>query len=293
MKKQSQSVGVVGCGVMGSGIAIVCARAGFRTIAVETDERALKSGLSLIEKFFGKSVEKGRMTPEQKDDIVKNRLVGTMKYEDLAECDFVIEAVYEDLEIKQKAFHRVHEVCPPETILVSNSSTISITSIASGSGRPDKVIGFHFCIPAQVMKLVEVSRGLQTSDETYQKAIEFGKALGQVLVNTKDTPGFILNYFIIAFHNACIQAYVDGVASIEDIDKAVKLGLGYPMGPFELLDYIGLETHWRGSNAIYDMVKDKRYYPPRLVKEMVDAGHLGRKTGIGFYRYKEKGMFGA
>jgi len=293
MTNPSKSVGVLGCGVMGSGIAIVSARAGFKTVVLDTDENALNNGLSLIERFFAKSVEKGKMSAEKKDEIVNKRLVGTTEYEGLAECEFVIEAIFEDLELKQKVFYRVHQVCSPETILITNTSTLSITSIAAGSGRPDRVIGMHFCLPAQVMKLVELSRGLETSDETYQRAKEFGKALGQVLVDTRDTPGFILNYFIIAFNNACIRAYVDGVASKEDIDKAVKLGLGYPMGPFELLDYIGMDTHWRASNAMYDMVKDRRYFPPRLVKEMIDAGHLGRKTGKGFYDYKEKGMFGA
>lgn len=287
-----KSVGVLGCGTMGSGIAIVAARAGFKTIVVESDQNALDRGLTLIDRFFARSVEKGKMTADEKDRIMRDGLTGTLNYEDLADCEFVIEAVFEDLEIKQKAFHRTHEICPPETILASNTSTLSITSIAAGSGRPDRVIGMHFCLPAQVMKLIEVSRGLQTSDETYQRTMEFGKALGQVLVTTKDTPGFILNHFIVAFNNACIRAYEDGLASLEDIDKAVKLGLDYPMGPFELLDYIGLDTHLRVATTLYEQVQDHRFCPPPLVKRMVDAGFLGRKTGRGFYQYKEAGMFG-
>jgi 3-hydroxybutyryl-CoA dehydrogenase len=224
---------------------------------------------------------------------MKEKLIGTLNYKDLAECEFVIEAVFEDLELKQQVFRKVHEVCPPESILASNTSTLSITSIAAGSGRPDRVIGMHFCLPAQVMKLVEVTRGLQTSDETYERSMEFGKAIGQVLVNTKETPGFILNHFIVAFNNDCIRAYEDGLATLGDIDKAVKLGLGYPMGPFELLDYIGLDTQLRVSLALFDQVQDPRYWPPPLVRRMVDAGYLGRKAGRGFYQYEGAGMFGA
>jgi len=293
MGDQAKGIGVLGAGTMGSGIAIVSARAGFKTILVEQDQEVLDRGLDLIDRFFAKSVKKGKMTAEQKDVAMKEKLIGTLKYEDLAECGFVIEAVFEDLEIKKRAFCRAHEVCPPETILASNTSTLSITSIASGSGRPDRTIGMHFCLPAQVMKLVEVTRGLQTSDETYDRAMEFGKALGQVFVTTKETPGFILNHFIIAFNNACIKAYEEGLASVEDIDKAVKLGLGHPMGPFELLDYIGMDTQLRVSLALFEQVQDHRFWPPPLVRRMVDAGYLGRKTGKGFYEYEGAGMFGA
>ncbi len=293
MADQTKSVGVLGAGTMGSGIAIVSARAGFRTVLVEKDQEVLDRGLELIDRFFAKSVEKKKMTAEQKDAIMKEKLIETLKYEDLADCEFVVEAVYEDLEVKKQAFYRAHGVCPPETILASNTSTLSITAIAAGSGRPERTIGMHFCLPAQVMKLVEVTRGLQTSDETYDRAMEFGKTLGQVLVTTQETPGFILNHFIVAFNNACIKAYEDGLASVEDIDKAVKLGLGYPMGPFELLDYIGMDTQLRVSLALFEQVQDTRYWPPPLVRRMVDAGYLGRKTGKGFYEYERAGMFGA
>ncbi|MFH1351604.1 MAG: 3-hydroxyacyl-CoA dehydrogenase family protein [Pseudomonadota bacterium] len=293
MADKKRRVGVLGAGTMGSGIAIVSARAGYKTILVDTNQEILDRGLDLIDRFFAKSVEKGKMTAEKKDEIMKENLEGSLTYEDLAGCEFVIEAVFEDLELKKKVFYRAHEACPPETILASNTSTLSITSIAAGSGRPDRVIGLHFCLPAQVMKLVEVTRGLQTSDETYAKSMEFGKVLGQVFITTKETPGFILNHFIVAFNNACINAYEDGLASLKDIDKAVKLGLGYPMGPFELLDYIGLDTHLRVSLALFEQVNDPRYWPPPLVRRMVDAGYLGRKTGRGFYHYKDAGMFGA
>jgi 3-hydroxybutyryl-CoA dehydrogenase len=293
MTDKAKSVGVLGAGTMGSGIAIVSARAGFRTILVDANKEVLERGLDLIDRFFSKSVKKGKMTEEQKSAIIQENLVSTISYNDLKECAFVIEAVFEDLELKKKVFHQVHEVCPPETILGSNTSTLSITSIASGSGRPDRVIGMHFCLPAQVMKLVEVTRGLQTGDETYERTMEFGKALRQVFVTTKETPGFILNHFIVAFNNACIKAYEDGLASVEEIDKAVKLGLGYPMGPFELLDYIGMDTQLRVSLALFEQVNDARYWPPPLVRRMVDAGYLGRKTGKGFYEYEKAGMFGA
>ncbi len=292
MADQAKGVGVLGAGTMGSGIAIVSARAGFKTILVEKDQGVLDRGLDLIDRFFAKSVKKGKMTAEQKDVVMKEKLIGTLKYGDIADCEFVIEAVFEDLEIKKRVFYQVHEVCPPETILASNTSTLSITSIAAGTGRPDRTIGMHFCLPAQIMKLVEVTRGLQTSDQTYDRTMEFGKALGQVFITTKETPGFILNHFIVAFNNACIRAYEDGLASVEDIDKALKLGLGYPMGPFELLDYIGMDTQLRVSLALFEQVRDARYWPPPLVRRMVDAGSLGRKTGRGFYEYEGAGMFG-
>lgn len=292
MADQAKGVGVLGAGTMGSGIAIVSARAGFKTILVEKDQGVLDRGLDLIDRFFAKSVKKGKMTAEQKDVVMKEKLIGTLKYGDIADCEFVIEAVFEDLEIKKRVFYQVHEVCPPETILASNTSTLSITSIAAGTGRPDRTIGMHFCLPAQIMKLVEVARGLQTSDQTYDRTMEFGKALGQVFITTKETPGFILNHFIVAFNNACIRAYEDGLASVEDIDKAVKLGLRYPMGPFELLDYIGMDTQLRVSLALFEQVQDARYWPPPLVRRMVDAGYLGRKTGRGFYEYEGSGMFG-
>jgi 3-hydroxybutyryl-CoA dehydrogenase len=293
MADQGRTVGVIGAGTMGSGIAIVCARAGFKTILVDNDQTTVDRGITSIDQFFAKSLKKGKMTAEQKDEVMNSKLIGTVRYEDLAGCEFVIEAVYEDLALKKQVFHRVHEICRSETILASNTSTLSITSIASGSGRPDRVIGMHFCLPAQVMKLVEVTRGLQTSDDTYQKTMAFGKALGQVFVTTEETPGFILNHFVVAFNNACIQAYENGLASVAEIDKAVKLGLGYPMGPFELLDYIGMDTQLRVSMALFEQVNDPRFWPSPLVRRMVDAGYLGRKTGRGFYRYEKTGMFGA
>lgn len=293
MARDNRSVGVVGAGTMGSGIAIVTARAGFKTILLDTDQKVLDRSFHLIDRFFSKSVEKGKMRPEQKEEIMNEYLVTSLNYEDLAECEFVIEAVFEDLELKKEVFRKVDKICPPDTILGTNTSTLSITSIAAGSGRPDRVIGMHFCLPAQVMKLVEVTRGLLTSDETYKRTMQFGKELKQVFVTTKEVPGFILNHFIVAFNNACIRAYEEGLASVEDIDKAVKLGLGYPMGPFELLDYIGLDTQLRVSMALFEQVNDSRYWPPPLVRRMVDAGLLGRKTGRGFYQYKRPSMFGA
>ena len=292
MADKKNTIGVLGCGTMGSGIAIVCARAGFKTIVVDTDERQLKRGRELIDRFFAKSVEKGKLTEAQKREIMQSRLTFSVSYEDLKECYFIIEAVYEDLEVKKAVLAKLNGICHVGTIFASNTSTLSITSIAAGSGRPDRVIGMHFCLPAQVMRLVEVTRGLQTSDETYQRTKELGEQLGQVIINTKDTPGFILNHFVVAFNNSCIRAYEEGRGKVEDIDKAVKLGLGYPMGPFELLDYIGLDTHLRVSLALYEQTRDNRFWPPPLVRRMVDAGHLGRKVGRGFYRYPEAGMFG-
>lgn len=292
MSEKSKDVGVLGCGTMGVGIAIVSARAGFNTIVIDAQQSALDKAADFADKFFAKSVKKGKMSDQQKDEIMGEKLTWTMDYDALNNCSFVIEAVFEDLEVKQKVFTQAHESCPKETIFATNTSTLSITSIAAGSGRPEQVVGMHFCLPAQVMKLVEVTRGLQTSDDTFNRTVEFGETLGQVLVNTKERPGFILNHFIVAFNNDCIRAYENGLASIEDIDKAVKHGLGYPMGPFELLDYIGMDTQLRVSLALFNQVHDHSFYPPPLVQRMVDAGFLGRKTGRGFYKYGESGMFG-
>ena len=287
-----RKVGIVGLGTMGTGISIVVTRAGFETILVDQNEHILESSLQQIANFFKKSVEKKKITEEKAKNII-NSIKTHTEYKYLSECDVIIEAVYEDFKTKKLVFQELNKICLQKTIFVSNTSTLSITSLAAASNRPDRFIGMHFCLPAQVMKLVEVTRGLQTSDETFQTAMNFGKALGQTCVLTKDAPGFILNRFIVAFNNMCIKAYENNLASKEDIDKAVKLGLGYPMGPFELLDYIGLDTQLRVSLALFEQTKDIRYWPPSIVSKMVDAGYLGRKTGKGFYNYDRISIFGA
>ena len=286
-----KTVGVAGSGTMGAGIAIVAARAGFRTIVFDTRADALERARKQTEGFFAKSVERGKLTASQVDDIMAG-LSGTTDIGSLSTCDVVVEAVFEDLGVKHAICAELDKVCPPHTIFASNTSTLSITEIAAGSGRDDRFVGMHFCLPAQLMKLVEMSPGLKTSDETFRDAWEFCKAMGQIPVKTKDNPGFILNYFLIPFHNDAIRLVEAGVAAPAEIDRAVKAGLGYPMGPLELLDLVGLDTHLLVAEALYAATHEPRNAVPALVKRMIAAGQLGRKTGQGFYTYRGNAMFG-
>ena len=286
-----KTVGVAGSGTMGAGIAIVAARAGFNTIVYDTRQDALDRARKQTAGFFAKSVEKGKLTPAQVDAIMAG-LRGTTQMEDLAACDVVIEAVFEDLKVKHDLVGRLNAICPAHTIFASNTSTLSITEIAAGSGRDDRFVGMHFCLPAQLMKLVEMSPGLNTSGESFERAWKFCKALGQIPVKTKDNPGFILNYFLVPYNNDAIRLVEAGVASPADIDRAIKVGLGYPMGPLELLDLIGLDTQLLLCEALYGVTREPRAACPPLVKRMIAAGHLGRKSGRGFYTYKGNAMFG-
>ena len=287
-----KTVGVAGSGTMGAGIAIVAARAGFRTIVFDTRADALERARKQTEGFFAKSVERKKLTEAQVAEIM-NSLSGTTDIAALAECDIVIEAVFEDLKVKHALCAELAKVCPPQTIFASNTSTLSISEIAAGSGRDERFVGMHFCLPAQLMKLVEMSPGLRTSPETFEAAWDFCKAMGQIPVKTKDNPGFILNYFLIPFHNDAIRLVEAGVAAPADIDRAVKTGLGYPMGPLELLDLVGLDTHLLVAEALYASTHEPRAAVPALVKRMIAAGQLGRKTGQGFYTYRGKNaMFG-
>lgn len=286
-----KTVAVAGAGTMGSGIAIVAARAGFETYLFDTSEDTVARARKQTEGFFAKSVAKGKLTEEQVSEIL-GRMHGTSKVEDLASCDLVIEAVFEDLNVKHDLFGRLNDVCPEHTIFASNTSTLSISEIAGGSGRSDRVVGMHFCLPAQLMKLVEMSPGLNTSEETFDKAWAFCESLKQKPVRTQDTPGFILNYFLVPFNNDVIRLIESGVAEPADVDRAIKKGLGYPMGPCELLDLIGLDTQVRLCEAFYEVTKDPRAACPPLLKRMVAANRLGRKTGQGFYNYEQDAMFG-
>ncbi len=286
-----KTIGVAGCGTMGAGIAIVAARAGFRTIVFDTRQDALDKARKQTQGFFAKSVAKGKLTPEKVDTIMAN-LISTTKIDDLAQCDLVIEAVFEDLKAKHDLLALLNKICPPHTIFASNTSTLSITEIAAGSGRDDRVVGIHFCLPAQLMKLVEMSPGINTSDASFQLAWECCVGLGQNPVKTKDNPGFILNYFLVPFNNDAIRLVESGVAEAADIDRAIKVGLGYPMGPLELLDLVGLDTQLLLCEALYGMTNEPRNACPPLVKRMIAAGHLGRKTGRGFYTYSKDTMFG-
>jgi 3-hydroxybutyryl-CoA dehydrogenase len=287
-----RTVGVAGSGTMGAGIAIVAARAGFETIVFDTRQDALERARQQSEGFLAKSVERKKLTQEAVDSILSS-LKSTTNIADLAACDIVIEAVFEDLKVKHAVCAELDKVCPQHTIFASNTSTLSITEIAAGSGRDERFVGMHFCLPAQLMKLVEMSPGLRTSEEVFRTAWEFCKALGQIPVKTKDNPGFILNYFLVPFNNDAIRHVEAGVAAPADIDLAIKNGLGYPMGPLELLDLVGLDTHLLVAEALYASTHEPRAAVPALVRRMIAAGHLGRKTGQGFYTYRGNAMFGA
>lgn len=287
-----KTIGVVGCGTMGTGIAIVTARAGFKTRLFDTREKALEQAHQQAAAFLGKSVARGKM-PAGKDQEILANMLTTTNLADLADCDLIIEAVFEDLSVKHEIFSKLNEVCPEHTIFASNTSTIAITEIAGGSGRDDRFVGMHFCLPAQLMKLVEMSAGMKTSEETFAKAWAACEAMGQKPVRTKDTPGFILNYFLIPWHNDVINMVDQGVATPADIDLAVKTALGYPLGPLELLDMVGMDTQRLLCEAMHGLTHEPRAACPPLVKRMIGAGLLGRKSGQGFYQYGENKIFGA
>jgi 3-hydroxybutyryl-CoA dehydrogenase len=287
-----QTVAVAGCGTMGAGIAIVAARAGFRTLVYDTRQDALDRARAQTESFFARSVERGKLDAAKLPEIM-GRLAGTTRIEDLAAADIVVEAVFENLQVKHELFAKLNAICPPRTLFASNTSTISITEIAGGSGRGDRLVGMHFCLPAQLMKLVEMSPGLNTTPETFEQAWAFCKALGQNPVRTQDTPGFILNYFLIPFNNDAIRLVEQGVAEPAEIDKALKTAMGYAMGPFELLDLIGMDTQLLLCEAMYGLTHEPRAACPPLVKRMIAAGRLGRKSGRGFHDYGSAKMYGA
>ena len=286
-----KTVGVAGCGTMGAGIAIVAARAGFRTVLYDVSRETLDRADRQIAGFLAKSVERGKLT-QAAVDSAKAAMVSTTDVADLHTCDVVVEAVFEDLRVKQDLLSTLDEVCPPGTVFASNTSTLSITEIAAGCSRPDRVVGLHFCLPAQLMKLVEVTAGLLTSPETFATAWQLCIDLGQDPVRTSDTPGFVLNYFVVPFNNDAIRLVEAGTADPVAVDTAVKAGMGYPMGPCELLDLIGLDTQLRLCEAFFPVTHDPRHAAPPLLRRMVAAGHLGRKSGQGFYRYERDAMFG-
>ncbi|MEQ9638888.1 MAG: 3-hydroxyacyl-CoA dehydrogenase family protein [Alphaproteobacteria bacterium] len=287
-----RNVAVAGSGTMGAGIAIVAARGGYTTTVYDTNQASLDRARDGIESFFDKSVQRGKLKPDQVDHIL-DRLVYTDRIDALAASDLVIEAVFEDMGVKHALYRQLDDVCEEHTIFASNTSTLSITELAGGSGRDDRFVGMHFCLPAQLMKLVEMSAGLNTTDETFQAAWDACTAMGQQCVKTQDTPGFVLNYFVVPFNNDAIRAVEAGVAEPADIDRAVKLGLGYAMGPCELLDLIGLDTQILLCEAFHKVTHDPRAACPPLLRRMVAAGRLGRKSGRGFYTYGGSAMYGA
>lgn len=293
MTKAIKTVGVCGAaGTMGSGIALVAARAGYRTISFDMKGDALERAGKQSAAFLDKSVARGKLEQAKREEILGN-MSHTTDIGELGACDMVIEAIFEDLSVKRDLMRRLDEACSGDTIFASNTSTLSITQIASGSKRPDRVVGMHFCLPAQLMRLIEMSPGILTSDETFQAAWDWTKACGQIPVKTQDKPGFILNALLVPFNNDAIRAVEAGVASAEDVDKAIKTGLGYKMGPLELIDLIGLDTQVRLCEAFYPITLDPRAATPPLLSRMVAAGLLGRKSGRGFFNYEGNAMFGA
>ena len=279
-------------GTMGAGIAIVAARAGFKTICYDVAQEGLERALKQTDGFFAKSVERGKMKAADKDAVM-GRLSRTTSLDDLAERGSRDRGGVRGAGRQARAVRQAQHDLPAHTIFASNTSTLSITEIAGGSGRDDRVVGLHFCLPAQLMKLIEVSPGINTSDETLRAAWAWCETAGQLPVKTQDKPGFILNALLVPFNNDCIRAVEAGVASPEDIDTAIKVGLGYKMGPLELIDLIGLDTQVRLCEAFYPVTLDPRAAAPPLLKRMVAAGLLGRKSGRGFFSYDPAKMFGA
>jgi 3-hydroxybutyryl-CoA dehydrogenase len=270
--------------LMGSGIAQVCAASGYKTIVREVEQSVLDKGLGRINKFLNDGVEKGKVTPDAKAKTLAN-LSGTTTVEDLKDCDLVIEAIIENVDEKAKTFAGVEAVVGDRAILCSNTSSLCITELASKTKRPDRFAGLHFFNPVPLMKLVEVIRGLSTSDETYQTVYSFAQSLGKEPITAPDKPGFIVNRLLVPYLLDAVRAYENGLGSIEDIDKGMKLGTGYPMGPFTLLDYVGLDTTYYIANIFFEEYREPQYAPPPLLKRMVLAGRLGRKSGHGFYKY--------
>ncbi len=280
-----KTVGVLGCGLMGSGIAQVCAAAGYKTIVRELDETFLNKGLGRAKKFLDDGVAKGKVTAEARDTTLAN-LSGTTSIDALKDCDLIIEAIIENLEDKRATYAALEQVVGAHTIFLSNTSSLCITELAAATKRPDRFGGLHFFNPVPLMKLVEVIRALTTSDETYQTVFAFAGSLGKEPITAPDRPGFIVNRLLVPYLLDAIRAYENGLGTIEDIDKGMKLGCGYPMGPFTLLDFVGLDTTYYIANIMFEEFREPAYAPPPLLKRMVLAGRMGRKSGQGFYKYE-------
>jgi len=277
-------VGVVGCGFMGSGIVQVAAQAGYEVVVSDISEEVLEKGLSSVEYFVSRGVEKGRITKNEKEATI-SRIRGTTQIKDFTDSDLVIEVVPEDLELKKRVFAQLDEVCPPDTILATNTSCLPVIELAMATKRPDKVVGLHFFVPVPLNRLLELVRTARTSDETLDVARKFGQSLGKEVILAQDTPGFIFNYLLIPWQLNAIRLLERGAASAEEIDKSMTLGLKYPIGPLGLADFNGLDVLYMISTAIHEETKDPQFVPPILLRRMVASGYLGRKTGRGFYNY--------
>jgi 3-hydroxybutyryl-CoA dehydrogenase len=282
-----KTVGVVGCGLMGSGIVQVSAQAGLKTTVREADQALLDKGLGRIMKFLDDGVTKGKVTAEDRDKTLAN-IKGTTKLDDLAGCDLVIEAVTENIAVKKEVFSTLDAVCAPDAVLATNTSSLSVTEIAAFAKKPERVLGLHFFNPVPLMKLVEIIRALSTNEASFERAKGYVEAIGKTPVITKDAPGFIVNRLLVPYILDAIRVYESGLASKEDIDNGMKLGCGYPMGPLQLLDFVGLDTTYYIANIMFEEFRESRFAPPPLLKRMVLAGHLGRKSGRGFYDYTAK-----
>lgn len=279
-----KKVGVLGMGLMGSGIAQTCAQAGYTTIAREISDDLVQRGLGGVRKQLGRAVDKGKLDAAGRDEIL-GRLSGTAQLEDLADCDIIIEAVVEDIEVKNQIWRKVDELCGPNTIFASNTSSLTIADMAAATNRPGRMVGLHFFNPVPVMKLVEVVKTIATDPEVFQTAFEFAQSLGKEPIACKDNSGFVVNLLLVPYMMDAIRAVEQGVASVEDIDKGMRLGTGYPMGPFTLSDFVGLDTLDKIGGIMFDEYKEKRYASPPLLKRMVSMGYYGRKSGKGFYDY--------
>jgi 3-hydroxybutyryl-CoA dehydrogenase len=277
-------VGVLGCGLMGSGIAQVCAAAGYDTVVREVSDELVQKGIGGISKQLGKSVEKGKLAAEDRDALL-GRLRGTSSLEDLQDCDIVIEAIVENLDLKNEIWRTLDGLCPPHTIFASNTSSLTIADMAAATKRPERMVGLHFFNPVPVMKLVEVVKTIATDPQVFQTAFDFAKSLGKEPIVCKDNSGFVVNLLLVPYMMDAIRALAEGVASIEDIDKGMRLGTGYPMGPFTLSDFVGLDTLDKIGDIMFNEYKEKRYASPPLLKRMISLGYFGRKTGKGFYDY--------
>jgi 3-hydroxybutyryl-CoA dehydrogenase len=280
-----RKVGVVGCGLMGGGIAQTCAQSGYETVVREVNQELLDKGLARIYDAWEMMLSKGKLTQGQVDEN-RNRLHGTLDLADFADCDLVIEAVIENMEEKLRLFPALDRIVMPEALLLTNTSSLNVTQMGAVTKRPQKVCGLHFFNPAPVMKLVEVVKTISSSEETIETVQQFAISLGKTPVLAKDTAGFIVNFLLIPYLIAAIRVLENGMASRDDIDTAMKLGCGYPMGPFTLLDYVGLDTTLWAAEAIYEEYKDPLYAPPPLLRRMVQSGMYGKKSGKGFYNYQ-------
>lgn len=279
-----KNIGIIGCGAMGGGIAQVAADAGYSSIVLEIEEKYLKSGIEKIEKFLMKSVEKEKITPEHKDAIL-NRIKGTLDINELAHCDLIVEAAIEDINVKRDLFQKLDKICDKNTILTTNTSSLTVIEIAEATKRQDKILGLHFFNPVPLMPLVEVVRTIKTSEESFKKAWAFIESIKKIPIAAKDNTGFIVNLLLIPYLLDAIRILGEGIASVEDIDKGMKCGCGHPMGPLALLDLIGLDVIYNVANIMYNEYKEKKYAPPALLKQMVLGEYLGKKSGTGFYDY--------